>query len=85
MAHCYDCKLEYGSSGWLDCIVSDDIWIRISPTGDEGGILCINCIAKRCDSLGLLDVPVAIQSGALVAGAVTHIRPIKVEPLPIPD
>lgn len=73
---CYDCGLVYGGEGWMDALVSDEVWHKISPTHDEGGILCITCIARRCERLGLQDVPVQIVSGSLVGGYVTSIRPI---------
>lgn len=75
---CHDCGLAYGGVGWIDALVSDDIWLQISPSHDEGGILCINCISKRCEQLGLDNVPVALQSGVLVNGTVTGVRPIVV-------
>lgn len=79
MLGCYDCGLEYGSIGWMDALVADDVWHQITPTGrpDGSGILCINCIARRCAELGLRDVPVQIVSGALVCGDVISIRPIR--------
>lgn len=62
---CYDCGLTYGGAGWIEAVVPNDIWARISPTGDEGGLLCINCIASRCASLGLEGVPVMLAAGPL--------------------
>lgn len=44
---CYDCGLAYGSEGWIEAIIPNEVWRAISPTGDEGGILCITCIARR--------------------------------------
>ena len=63
MAECYDCKLEYGSSAWCDVVVRDEIWQQISPTGDEGGLLCFNCMVRRLAALGLENVPFKIASG----------------------
>lgn len=74
---CYDCGLVYGGEGWMDVTVPDEVWHQISPTHDEGGILCITCIARRCERLLLENVPVKIQSGPLVNGYVTGIRPIR--------
>ncbi len=44
---CDDCGLEYDSDAWIEAIIPDKVWCDISPTGDEGGILCISCIARR--------------------------------------
>ena len=46
---CYDCGEPY----WMDAAVPNDVWARISPTGDEGGILCLRCIDRRCAALGI--------------------------------
>lgn len=62
---CYDCGLRYGGPGWMDAVVANDMWAKISPTGDEGGILCISCMARRCEALGLESVPCKITSGPL--------------------
>ena len=58
MAKCYDCGLNYQDSGWIEAIIPDKVWNDISPTGDEGGILCITCIARRLVSRGYRRVPV---------------------------
>lgn len=60
---CYDCGFAYGGLGWCDVLVPDWAWLRISPTGHQGGTLCFNCMARRLARLGLSDVPVAIVSG----------------------
>lgn len=57
---CHDCGLAYGGEGWIECIVPDDVWRAIGPTGDEGGILCITCIARRAKRAGLKSVPVML-------------------------
>ena len=48
---CPDCKIEYGK--FPDMLVSDETWKEISPTGNEGGVLCPTCIARRMDYLNL--------------------------------
>jgi hypothetical protein len=63
MVCCADCELPYGGPGWIDAVVPNDVWRQISPTHDEGGILCITCMARRCEALGLEDVPVMLASG----------------------
>ena len=62
MACCYDCGLPYGRQGWIEAIIPDKIWNKISPV-DEGvepqvGLLCVTCIARRLKVLGMKDVPV---------------------------
>lgn len=74
--HCADCLFEYGAPGWIDAVVSDDIWERI--TSDGVSILCIHCINRRCAEYGLDYVPVALNSGVLVPGIVTSVLPLVV-------
>ena len=62
-ARCARCNCPYGSHGFHDLIVPDDVWAQISPTGDEGGLLCPTCIIAALDELGLKDVPVYFASG----------------------
>jgi hypothetical protein len=62
---CHDCGDQYGDPGWIEAVVPHDIWAKISPSKDEGGILCVMCIAKRCGRLGLEDVPVLLTAGPL--------------------
>jgi hypothetical protein len=64
---CYQCLLRYGGGHWIEAVVANDVWERISPTGNEGGILCINCMADRLQRLGLHDVPVKLTAGPLIA------------------
>ncbi len=63
---CYDCGFEYGGPGWCDAVVSNEVWLQISPTGHEGGILCINCMGSRIEKLSLSNVPLKITSGPWV-------------------
>jgi len=55
---CYDCGRRYGESDWVEAIIPDAIWAAISPAGDESGILCIACIARRLTKAGFYNVPV---------------------------
>lgn len=58
---CYDCNLPYGEPGWIEAIVPDEVWEIINPSYHErGGILCITCIARRCEEADLEDVPVLL-------------------------
>jgi hypothetical protein len=60
---CHDCGLLYSDPGWCDCHIPDDTWLRISPTGHEGGVLCISCIARRLVENGIEGVPLKVTSG----------------------
>lgn len=60
---CNDCGFPYGGPGWCDCVIPNDTWKLISPTHDEGGILCFTCIAKRLETLGIDNVPLMVTSG----------------------
>jgi hypothetical protein len=63
-AACYGCARRYGAEyGFPDLVVPDDVWKRISPTGDEGGLLCPSCMVKRAATLGLENVPARFTSG----------------------
>lgn len=69
---CFDCGLPYGEPGWIEAIIPDEVWWRIAPDPDNkrGGILCITCIARRCEAAGFEDVPVRL-CGTEVLRAVT--------------
>jgi hypothetical protein len=51
----------------MDAVVPNEIWTQISPSGDEGGLLCITCMAARCEDAGLQNVPLKITSGPFAA------------------
>lgn len=64
---CFDCGLPYGSPGWVEAVVPHDIWNEhLSPGGNEGGLLCINCMAARASKAGLVDVPLKITAGPFI-------------------
>lgn len=74
---CFDCGLVYGTPGWMDVLIPNDVWEMINPTFHENsgaGILCIHCINRRCQELGLMYVPVWIGSGALISKDILDIR-----------
>lgn len=58
MAKCYNCGMEYGCNSWIEAVIPDHIWYLISPTGGQGGILCIACMAAKLKEMGLEEVPV---------------------------
>ena len=73
---CFDCGLAYGSEGWIECVVPNDVWLKIGPHGHEGGILCITCIARRLKRLGMERVPVMLCGTEPIRVAVSEpIRP----------
>ena len=65
-ASCYDCGLDYRDPAWIEAVVDDEVWRIISPTHDEGGLLCINCMARRLVEHGLDQVKVSITAGVFV-------------------
>lgn len=51
---CDDCGREYGNEhGFPDLIIPLSDWKRISPTGDECGLLCPSCICARLHKAGI--------------------------------
>lgn len=76
---CYDCGLSYGGGHWVEAVVPHEIWRNISPTGDEGGILCINCIALRLAKRGGPPVPVKLTSGPFVTDREFAARNVELE------
>lgn len=60
---CYQCELPYSGEHWVEAVVADDVWQRISPSGNSGGILCVNCMAGRLHHLGLAEVEVKLTAG----------------------
>jgi hypothetical protein len=53
MPECFDCKRPYGDNGFPDLIIPYWAWRQISPSGDDGGLLCPSCICKRLSSAGI--------------------------------
>jgi hypothetical protein len=52
VAECYDCGIPYGEIGWIESIIPNKVWDMISPSKNQGGLLCINCISKRLNEYG---------------------------------
>ena len=63
-AQCFDCGFEYGSPGWVDAVIPDDDWIAIGMKRCEG-LLCFNCIMKRCEGRGV-KASVVLMSGPIL-------------------
>jgi hypothetical protein len=73
---CYDCGRHYGDEfGFPDLVLPHDVWAKISPSGDEGGLLCPSCICRRAHALGMSGVPAMWASGPLVAVPYTRANP----------
>ncbi len=61
---CYDCHRLYGDEyGFPDLVLPNGTWDAISPTGNEGGLLCPSCICKRLADRGIENVPAVFMSG----------------------
>jgi hypothetical protein len=68
MAHCFDCHRLYGNEhGFPDLVIPRWAWEQISPTGDEGGLLCPSCICKR-----LSDAEIRCE-GAFMSGPIISV------------
>lgn len=51
---CHDCKRPYGDEhGFPDLVIPYDVWKQITPTEDDGGLLCPSCICKRLHDAGI--------------------------------
>jgi hypothetical protein len=67
MNDCYDCNRLYGDEhGFPDLVVPSFAWKRISPTGDDGGLLCPSCICKRLHNAGIR-CEAAFMSGPIMS------------------
>ena len=62
---CAECSQLYGT--WCDVMIPDDAWKAISPRGDEGGLLCPNCMHTLLVRAGYDhgDAPGMIMSGPM--------------------
>lgn len=61
---CIDCGRKYGDEhGFPDLVVPAYAWMRLSPTGDEGGLLCPSCMCRRAHDAGLSEVEAIFTSG----------------------
>jgi hypothetical protein len=68
---CHDCGLHYAGDHWVEAVVPHEVWsAHLSPTGNQGGILCINCMAKRAVDKCLSHIPVKLTAGPFCADPV---------------
>lgn len=52
---CYHCGRSYGAQyGFPDLVVPHDVWKKISPTKDEGGLLCPSCMCRAAYVSGVV-------------------------------
>jgi hypothetical protein len=65
IAACYDCGLPYSDPGFADLVVPAGFWALISPTGDEGGLLCPTCLVRAAAKADLQHVACEFRSGPL--------------------
>lgn len=51
--HCLSC----GERVWYTFVVPDDVWKNIAPLQpfehNGGGVLCVRCMDRRCEDLGI--------------------------------
>ena len=67
-AECHDCQRLYGNkNGFPDLIIPFWAWKEISPSGDDGGLLCPSCICKRLANKGIH------CEGAFMSGPITSV------------
>jgi hypothetical protein len=65
---CFDCGRPYGDEhGFPDLVIVNDLWRRISPTGDDCGVLCPSCICKRLHDIGVRQAYGSFMSGPVWA------------------
>lgn len=68
MSGCHDCNRPYGDEhGFPDLIIPYDTWRQISPSSDDGGLLCPSCICKRLHDKGLT------CAGAFMSGPIRSV------------
>ena len=62
---CYDCGMDYEGEDWIEAVIPDKIWNKISPTKEignpQGGLLCITCIVRRLNRLGIKNVSIWLR------------------------
>ena len=73
-AVCFDCRRPYGDEhGFPDMVISDSAWRAISPSGNDGGLLCPSCICKRLHGAGIT-CKGAFMSGPIETVSPTHLK-----------
>lgn len=73
MSSCHDCGRQYGNQhGFTDLIIPYLAWKEISPTGDDGGLLCPR-ICQRLASKGIS------CEGAFMSGPIATVSRTQME------
>jgi len=76
-AKCEDCDRPYGHEhGFPDLIIPYESWIKISPSGDEPGLLCPSCICQRLHHAGI-KCPGAFMSGPIESVSYTMMHTLR--------
>jgi hypothetical protein len=68
---CHDCGEPYGSPRFPDLILPHAMWEKISPSGDENGLLCPNCMCARAAGSGI-EWRAVFRSGPFFDASGTH-------------
>jgi len=63
---CYDCGYNYNRPDWVEAVVPDEVWEKIAPNEEGGGILCIHCMSKRMVEAGIRST-VVITAGPMLS------------------
>ena len=71
---CHDCGRRYGDEhGFPDLIIPYGDWRRISPSKDEGGLLCPSCICARLHK-AKIRCEGAFMSGSIISVSQTEME-----------
>lgn len=73
---CFDCSRSYGDEyGFPDLIIPFWAWVKISPNGDDSGLLCPSCICKRLKTAGIR------CEGAFMSGPIISVSQVEMSNL----
>src|SRR3546814_15589950 len=68
MTGCHDCGRPYGNEhGFPDLVIPNDVWRRISHSGNDGGLLYPSCLDDR---LHQASIPC---EGAFMSGPINRV------------
>lgn len=64
-AECYDCQMDYDDFP-CDFGIQDELWAKISPSGNGGSLLCPNCMCRRMSNkLGMCGVSAVVITNGI--------------------
>lgn len=72
---CHDCNRPYSEPGFPDFIIPFWAWKQITPTEDDGGLLCPSCIVARLEIAGIK------CEGAFMSGPIQSVSETTMENL----